>query len=161
MHRENRSHKHCYIVIFIPFLKYSRLAKTSKVSTENRVYKIVRSAPQYRPFEYRLSQCFSTAGPRPGTGPLHQLYRAARGSPGICHFCFLSNFSWIKYFIVEIFWGEKYSWMCRKAQTQMLAWGNYNMLQYIMIFINCNWVVTRWQWLFCMYTKHEIGYYWI
>ena len=29
----------------------------------------------------------------------------------------------------------------------------------IIIFINCNWVVTRWQWLFYMYTKHEIGYY--
>jgi len=26
---------------------------------------------------------FSTAGPRPGTGPCHQLYRAARDSPGI------------------------------------------------------------------------------
>ena len=37
-------------------------------------------------------QCFSTAGPRPDTGPWHQLYRAARGSPGICHFSFLSNF---------------------------------------------------------------------
>jgi hypothetical protein len=34
-----------------------------------------------------LDQCFPTAGPRPGTGPWHQLYRAARG----------------KYFIVEIF----------------------------------------------------------
>jgi hypothetical protein len=34
-----------------------------------------------------VTQCFSTAGPRPGTGPRHQLYRAARG----------------KYFIVEIF----------------------------------------------------------
>jgi len=34
-----------------------------------------------------------------------------------------------KYFIVEIFWGKKYSWMCRKTQTQMLASGNYNMLQ--------------------------------
>ena len=39
-----------------------------------------------------LVQCFSTAGPRPGTGPWHQLYRAARGSPGICHFSFLSIF---------------------------------------------------------------------
>ena len=29
----------------------------------------------------------------------------------------------------------------------------------IIIFINCCWVVTRWQWLFYMYTKHEIGYY--
>jgi len=39
-----------------------------------------------------LDQCFSTAGPRPGTGPWYQFYRAARGSPGICHFCFLSIF---------------------------------------------------------------------
>ena len=28
----------------------------------------------------------------------------------------------------------------------------------VIIFINCNWVVTRWQWLFYMYTKHEITY---
>ena len=28
----------------------------------------------------------------------------------------------------------------------------------IIIFIYYNWVVTRWQWLFYMYTKHEIGY---
>ena len=26
-----------------------------------------------------LRQCFSTAGPRPGIGPWHELYRAARG----------------------------------------------------------------------------------
>ena len=39
-----------------------------------------------------IKQCFSTAGPRPGTGPWHQLYRAARGSHGICHFSFLNNF---------------------------------------------------------------------
>ena len=32
---------------------------------------------------YPLWQCFSTAGPRPSTGPWHQLYRAARDSPGI------------------------------------------------------------------------------
>jgi len=41
---------------------------------------------------YGLGQCFLTAGPRPGSGPWHQLYRAARGSPGICHFSFLRNF---------------------------------------------------------------------
>ena len=28
----------------------------------------------------------------------------------------------------------------------------------IIIIIYCNWVVTQWQWLFYMYTKHEIGY---
>jgi len=28
----------------------------------------------------------------------------------------------------------------------------------IIIFINCNWVVTRWQWLFYIYTKYEAGY---
>ena len=44
------------------------------------------------PQTYALDQCFSTAGPWPGTGPWHQLYRAARGSPGICHFTFLSIF---------------------------------------------------------------------
>jgi len=33
------------------------------------------------------------------------------------------------FYIVEIFWEEKYSWMCRETQTQMLVWGNYNMLQ--------------------------------
>ena len=32
-------------------------------------------------------------GLRPGSGSWHQLYRAARGSPGICHFSFLSNFN--------------------------------------------------------------------
>jgi len=26
-----------------------------------------------------VSQCFSTAGPRPGTGSWYQLYRTARG----------------------------------------------------------------------------------
>jgi len=36
-----------------------------------------------------LQQYFSTAGPRPGTGPWHQLHRAAWGSAGICHFSFL------------------------------------------------------------------------
>jgi len=29
----------------------------------------------------------------------------------------------------------------------------------IIIIKNCNWIATRWQWLFYMYTKHEIGYY--
>jgi len=38
---------------------------------------------------HELVQCFWTARLRPGTGPWHQLYRAARGSPGICHFIFL------------------------------------------------------------------------
>jgi len=30
---------------------------------------------------------------------------------------------------------------------------------FIYLFIYSNWVVTRWQWLFYMYTKYEIGYY--
>ena len=33
-----------------------------------------------------------------------------------------------------------------------------SLVQIIIIFIYCNWVVTRWQWLCYMYTKHEIGY---
>ena len=43
-------------------------------------------------FVFDVAQYFSTAGTRPGTGPWFQLYRPARGSPGICHFSFLSNF---------------------------------------------------------------------
>ena len=39
-----------------------------------------------------LWQRFSTARLRPGTGPWLQVYRAARGSPGICHFSFLRIF---------------------------------------------------------------------
>jgi hypothetical protein len=38
-----------------------------------------------------LDQCFSTAEQRPSSGPWHQLYWAARGSSGICHFHFLST----------------------------------------------------------------------
>jgi len=33
-----------------------------------------------------------------------------------------------------------------------------HIIRIIIIIINCNWVVTRWQWLFYMYTKYEIGY---
>jgi len=50
--------------------------------------------PVYQTVIY-IEQCFSTAWPRPSSGPWHQLYRTARGSPGICHFSFLSVFSWI------------------------------------------------------------------
>jgi len=40
----------------------------------------------------RITECFPTAGPRLDTGTWHQLYRAARGFPGICHFSFLIIF---------------------------------------------------------------------
>jgi len=29
--------------------------------------------------------------------------------------------------------------------------------KFIIIIINCNWVVVRWEWLFYMYTKYEIN----
>ena len=34
-----------------------------------------------------------------------------------------------------------------------------NVIIITIIFSNCNWVVTRSQWLFYMYTEYEIGYY--
>ena len=43
-------------------------------------------------YKCSLNQCFSSFGPRTCAGPWHQLYRAAKRSPGICHFSFLSNF---------------------------------------------------------------------
>jgi len=39
-----------------------------------------------------IVQCFSTARPQPSTGPWHQLYRATKDSPGICHFSVLRIF---------------------------------------------------------------------
>ena len=36
---------------------------------------------------------------------------------------------------------------------------DYIIIIIIIIIIYCNWVVTRWQWLFYMYTKYEIVYY--
>jgi len=40
--------------------------------------------------------------------------------------------------------------------------GLYGCTEYVHIIIkliNYNWVDTRWQWLFYMYTKYEISYY--
>ena len=53
------------------------------------IYLMSKTEPEGK---HSLEQCFSTAGPRPGTGTWHQLHRAARGSPGSCHFSFLSIF---------------------------------------------------------------------
>jgi len=58
--------------------KHSHRAKSRTVQFTSTMYVCVSHC--------RLEQCFSTAR------PWHQLYRAARGSPGICHFSFLSNF---------------------------------------------------------------------
>ena len=44
-------------------------------------------------------------------------------------FWFSKQFSWINVLQWKYSEEKKYSWMCRKTQTQMLAWGNYNMLQ--------------------------------
>jgi len=41
--------------------------------------------------------------------------------------------------------------------TIFLSYSTFMGLIIIIIFIYCNWVVTRWQWLFYIYTKHEIG----
>jgi len=49
-------------------------------------------ASEFRATLNTIDQCISTAGPQPGTGPWHQLYRAAKSSPGICHFSFLGIF---------------------------------------------------------------------
>ena len=46
-------------------------------------------AMRYRVSDLDLDRC---SWPRPGTGSWHQLYRAARGSAGMCHFSFLDNF---------------------------------------------------------------------
>jgi hypothetical protein len=41
----------------------------------------------------------------------------------------------------------------------LLDFRRYGNLIIIIIFINCKWVDTRWQWLFYMYTECDIDYY--
>jgi hypothetical protein len=53
----------------------------------NELLSHMRQGKAFRSLINGIKQCFSTAGPWPGTGHWHQLYRAARS----------------KYFIVEIF----------------------------------------------------------
>ena len=63
-----------------------------RITMLHRVYLNMVTARLLNNCSNTLRLCFSTAGPRPGTGPWHQLHRAAKGSPGICRFSFLSNF---------------------------------------------------------------------
>jgi len=58
--------------------------KRHEIKNHSNMFRIVCD-----PSSGSIDWCFSTAGPRHCTGPWHQLYRAARGSPGICHFNFL------------------------------------------------------------------------
>ena len=44
----------------------------------NRVRAIVQECDRWRDLVNPLQQCFSTAGPQPGTWPWHQLYQARR-----------------------------------------------------------------------------------
>ena len=70
--------------------KTSCSPKITTVTGQNRCY--IKESSNQRSIFLTLERCFSTARPRPGTGPWHQLFWAARGSPGICHFSFLSIF---------------------------------------------------------------------
>ena len=47
---------------------------------------------------------------------------------------------------------------CTLLYYQLWSVGCTEYVHIIIIFINFNEVVTRWQWLFYMYTKYEIGY---
>ena len=71
-------------------------------------------------------RCFSTPGRSPVPGPGINYNGPREVLLEFVILVFLAIFM-NKCFIVEILWGEKYSWMCRKIQ--MLAWGNYNMVQ--------------------------------
>ena len=65
-----------------------------------------------------------------------------------------------------------FAYLCTNGVKLKLCFHRFNHAKYIIewelnkskkiiIIINCNWVVTRRQCLFYMYTKHEIGYHWI
>ena len=44
------------------------------------------------------------------------------------------------------------------TKSQRVSKGIITIIIILLLFIYCNWVVTRWQWLFYMHTKYEIGY---
>ena len=50
-------------------------------------------------------------------------------------------------------------WVCVSVCVSVCMCGCFKLIIIIIIFICCNWVVNRWQWLFYTCTKHEIGYY--
>jgi hypothetical protein len=47
--------------------------------------------------------------------------------------------------------------VCYAVQNIVLHYKYVFLCFMLIIFINCNWVVIRWHWLFNTYTKHEIG----
>jgi len=51
-----------------------------------------------------------------------------------------------------------YRILVEKPEEKKTTWIIIKIIWIIIIYINCSWVVTRWQWLFYMYTKYEIGY---
>jgi len=57
----------------------SRVFAAKRETPLTRETRTLRCGPHSRVSADNIEQCFSTAGPRPGTGPWHQLYRAARG----------------------------------------------------------------------------------
>jgi hypothetical protein len=71
----------CLIVLIL-----STLMTFGGVHKRQRISRTLTTDCRFERQTERLLQCFSTAGPRPGTGAWRQLYRAARG----------------KYFIMEI-----------------------------------------------------------
>ena len=53
--------------------------RTNCIITASGIVTLSRSVIPVVHIRTTVDQCFSTAGPRPGTGPWHQLYRATRG----------------------------------------------------------------------------------
>jgi hypothetical protein len=84
------------------FRKYYKSCKNTKFGIHNKMKRAItynvnikkpKKIGEKEKARVGVEQCFSTAGPRPGTGPWLQLYRDARGFPGVCHFSFLSIFN--------------------------------------------------------------------
>ena len=63
----------------------------------------------------------------------------------------------VAYIVVLMIYGLKKVKLIKQINNNNNNYYYYYII-IIIIIINCNLVVTRWQWLFYMYTKHEIGY---
>jgi len=102
---------------------------------------------------YSLDQCFSTAGPRPGTGPWHQLYRAARNI--LLKFAILVFWAIFmnKCFIVEIFWGEKYFVKCVE-KLRPRCWPEETTIYYKISLVE--WLITNLNVILYLSTCHTV-----
>ena len=85
-------------------------------------------------------------------GPWHQLYRAARGSPGICHFSFLSNFQEYMFYSGNILEEKNIRECVEKLRPR--CWPEETKICYKISLVL--WLITNLNVILCLSTCHTV-----